>query len=99
MKKKYVLSEFVFPGHGRQSLQSVWVVSQMYNSALKDLWEQTQWMALFHYKDCDSFVDCLRENDVMPNWEEQQAVRGLLAEMKHSKLLLKMDQPTAYRMA
>jgi hypothetical protein len=90
-----MLSELAFSG--RHAGQSVWVLTKKYNSVLKDLREQTRWVALFHCKDRDSFDNCLRENDVIPAREERAAVRQLLAETKHSKLLLKTDQPTAYK--
>ena len=94
-KKKDMLSELAFSG--RHAQQSVWVLSQRYNAVLKDLRDQTKWTAMFHCKDRDSFEEALRENDVIPDREERQAVRRLLAETKHSKLLLKTDQPAAYR--
>ena len=46
---------------GRHAEQSVWVLTQKYNSVLKDLREQTRWGCLFHCKDRDSFEDCLGE--------------------------------------
>ena len=94
-KKRDMLSELAFSG--RHAEHSVWVLTQRYNSAPKDLREQTRWAALFHCKDRDSFEDCLRENDVIPSKEERAAVRRQLAETKHAKLLLKTDQPTTYR--
>ena len=94
-KKKDMLSELAFSG--RHADQCVWVLTQKYNSVLKDLREQTRWVALFHCKDRDSFEECLRENDVVPSREERVATRQLLAETKHTKLLLKTDQPTAYK--
>ena len=94
-KKKDALSELAFSG--RHAQQSVWVLTQKYNSVLKDLREQTKWVALFHCKDRNSFEDCLRENDVIPTREERAAVRQLLAETKHAKLVLKTDQPAAYQ--
>lgn len=93
-KKKDMLSELAFSG--RHAEQSVWVLTQRYNSVLKDLREQTRWVALFHCKDRDSFGDCLRENDVIPR-EEQAPIRARLAAKKHSKLVLKTDQPAAYQ--
>ena len=96
-KKKDMLSELAFSG--RHAEQSIWVLTQKYNSVLKDLREQTRWVALFHCKDRDSFEDCLRENDVIPNRVERGEVRQQLAETKHSKLLLKTDQPCAYMVA
>lgn len=93
-QKKDTLSELAFSG--RHAEQSVWVVTQKYNSVLKDLREQTRWVALFHCKDRDSFEECLRENDVIRTREERLRVRELLAQTKHSKLLLKTDQQTAY---
>ena len=95
-KKKDTLSELAFSG--RHAKQSVWVLTQKYNSVLKDLREQTQWVALFHCKDRDSFEECLRENDVIPTREERETVRQKLAGTKHAKLLLKTDQPTAYHL-
>ena len=94
-QKKNKLSEFCFSG--RHAQQSVWVLTQKYNSVLKDLREQTRWVALFYCKDRDFFEECLRENDVIPTRDERVAVRRLLAETKHTKLLLKTDQPTAYK--
>ena len=96
-KKAGMLSELTFSG--RHAKQSVWVITQKYNSVLKDLREQTRWVALFHCKDRDSFQDCLRENDVIPTPEERGLVRQQLAETKHTKLLLKTDQPCAYIIA
>ena len=91
-KKKDMLSAF----SGRHADISVWVLTQTYNSVLKDLRQQMRWVALFHCKDRDSFEDCLRENDVIPTREQRALVRQQLAERKHSKLLLKTDQPAAY---
>ena len=93
-KKKDMLSMLAFSG--RHAEQSVWVLTQKYNSVLKDLREQTRWACLFHCKDRDSFEDCLRENDVIPTREQRALVRQQLAEMKHAKLLLKTDQPVGY---
>ena len=64
-KKKNMLSMLAFSG--RHAEQSVWVLTQKYNSVLKDLREPTRWVCLFHCKGRDSFEDCLRENDVIPN--------------------------------
>jgi len=94
-KKKDMLSGLAFSG--RHAEQSVWVLTQKYNSVLKDLREQTRWVALFHCKDRDSFDECLRENDVIPTREERIEVRHLLSDTKHAKLLLKTDQPAAYK--
>ncbi len=92
-KKKDMLSELAFSG--RHAKQSVWVLTQKYNAVLKDLREQTQWVALFHCKDRDSFEDCLRENDIVAP-EDRALLRQQLAQKKHAKLLLKTDQPAAY---
>ena len=96
-KKKEALSELAFSG--RHAGQSVWVLTQKYNSVLKDLREQTRWVALFHCKDRDSFQECLLENDVIATKEERESVKQQLAQTKHAKLLLKTDQPTAYMIA
>ena len=93
-KKKDMLSVLAFSG--RHADISVWVLTQKYNSVLKDLREQTRWVALFHCKDRDSFEDCMRENDVIPTREQRSLVLQQLAERKQAKLLLKTDQPAAY---
>ena len=74
-KKKDMLSMLAFSG--RHAEQSVWVLTQKYNSVLKDLHEQTRWrwVCLFHCKDRDSFEDFLGENDVIPSREQRALVR------------------------
>ena len=94
-KKKDALSELAFSG--RHAQQSVWVLTQKYNSVLKDLREQTRWVAIFYCNYCHSFEECLRENDVIATREERAAVKKL-AETKHAKLLLKTDQPAGYQL-
>jgi len=93
-KKRDMLSELAFSG--RHAEQSVWVISQRYNSVLKDLREQTKWLCMFYTKDRDSFDNCLRENDVIPTLEERQRIKEELKRKKHRKLILKTDQPTDY---
>ena len=93
-KKKDMLSELAFSG--RHAEQSVWVISQRYNSVLKDLREQTKWLCMFYTKDRDSFENCLRENDVIPTLEERQRIKEELRKKKHRKLILITDQPADY---
>ena len=93
-KKKDMLSELALSG--RHAGASVRVLTQKYNAVLSDLQEQTRWVAMFHCKDRDNFEDALRENDVIPSHEESTAVRQLLVETRHGKLLLKTDQPAEY---
>ena len=90
-QKKDMLSELAFSG--RHADISIWVLMQKCNSVLKDLREQTRWVALFHAKDRDSFEDCLRENDVISTREQRASVRQKLAETKHAVLVLKINQP------
>jgi len=93
-KKRDMLSELAFSG--RHAEQSVWVISQRYNSVLKDLREQTKWLCMFYTKDRDSFDNCLRENDVIPTLEERQRIKEELKKKKHRKLILRTDQPAGY---
>ena len=93
-KKKDMLSMLAFSG--RHAEQSVWVLTQKYNSVLKDLREQTRWVCLFHCKGRDSFEEYLLKNDVIPSRKHRALVRKQLAETKHAKLLLKTDQPVGY---
>ena len=78
---------------GRHAEQSVWVLTQKYNTILKDLREQTRLVCLFHCKDRNSFEDCLRENDVIPTREQRALVPQQLVD---TKLLLWTDQPVSY---
>ena len=71
-----MLSELALSG--RHAEQSVCVISQRYNSVLKDLREQTKWVCMFYTKDRDSFDNCFRENDVIPTLEERKNKRRML---------------------
>ena len=90
-KKKQMLSELAFSG--RHMNCSVWVLIQKYNSILTDLREQTKWTALFYTKDQDSFIETLRENNVISSAEEKKEIQKKLANHKHSKLILITEQP------
>ena len=81
-KKKDMLSELAFSG--RHADISVCVLTQKYNSVLKDLREQTRWVALFHCKNRDSFEDCLRENDVIST-REQRALGAAAASRQKTR--------------
>ena len=94
-KKKRMLSELAFSG--RHLNCSVWILTQKYNSVLTDLREQIKFLVLFYCKDRDSFDEALRENDVIPSLEERHKMRDLLAQNKHSKLILITEQPTSYQ--
>ena len=60
-KKLGALSELAFSGQHRK--HSLWKCS----SVSKDIREQIKWLCLFFTKHLDSFEDCLRENDVIPD--------------------------------
>ena len=68
-KKPDALSELAFSGHHRNHF--LWVLTQKYNLVSKDVREQIKWLCLFFTKDRDSFEDCLRENDVIPDKNER----------------------------
>ena len=51
---------------------------QKYNSVSKDVREQIKWLCLFFTKDRDSFEDCLRENDVIPDKNERDRLKKYL---------------------
>ena len=88
-----MLSELAFSGRCKAE---VCVISQGYNSVLKDLREQTKWVCMFYTKDSDSFDCCLRENDVIADPPERTSIRRELSKHKHSKLILRTDQSTDY---
>ena len=68
-----MLSELAFSG--RRVEQSVWVISQKYNSVLKEIREQTKWLCMFYTKDRDSFENCLREIDIIESSEERKRMK------------------------
>ena len=65
-KKRDALSELAFSG----------CQTQKYNSVSKDIREQIKWLCLFFMKDRDSFEDCLRENDVIPDKSERDRLKN-----------------------
>jgi hypothetical protein len=90
-KKKQMLSELAFSG--RHANCSVWIITQKYNSILTDIRTQTKWVALFDFKDRDSFDEVLKANYVIHDPDEQKRMRFQLAKHKHSKLILITEQP------
>ena len=67
-----------------------------YNPVSKDVREQIKWLCLFFTKDRDSFEDCLRKNDVIPDKNERDRLKTCLQDMPYSKLILKCNQRTGY---
>ncbi len=94
-KKRNTLCQLAFSG--RHADHSVWILTQKYNSVVKDFREQLKWIGMFYCKDRDSFEMCLRENDVIPTNEERLRVKEELGNHKYSKLILKTDQPRNYK--
>ena len=95
-KKQDALSELAFSGRHRN--HSLWVLTQKYNSVSKDVREQIKWLCLFFTKERDSFEDCLRENDVIPDRNERDRLKKCLQDRPYSKLILKCYQPTGYHL-
>ena len=95
-KKRDALSELAFSSRHRN--HSLWVLMQKYNSVSKDVREQIKWLCLFFTKDRDSFEDCLRENDVIPDKNERDRLKKCLQDRPYSKLILKCYQPTGYHL-
>ena len=93
-KKRDTLSELAFSGRHRN--HSLWVLTQKYNSVSKDVREQIKWLCLFFTKDRDSFEDCLRENDIIPDKNERDQLKMCLHDIPYSKHILKCYQPTDY---
>ena len=60
----------------------------------KDVREQLKWLCIFFTKDRDSFEDCLRENDVVPDKNERDRLKKCLQDKPYSKLILKCYQLT-----
>ena len=95
-KKRDALSELAFSS--RHINHSLWVLTQKYNSVSKNVREQIKWLCLFFTKDWDSFEDCLRENDVVPDKNERNRMKKYLQDRPYSKLILKCSQPTGYHL-
>ena len=77
---------------GRHDLHSCWLLTQKYNSVLKDYREQTQFIVLFYCKDKTSFDQCLDENDAIP-MEERGLIKNHLRDVPYSKVIVKTDPP------
>ena len=95
-KKRDALSELAFSGRPRN--HSLWVLTQKCSPVSKDVREQIKWLCLFFTKDRDSFEDCLRENDVIPDKSERDRLKKCLQDRPYSKLILKCYQPTGYHL-
>ena len=90
-----MISELAFSC--RHANHSCWILSQKYNSVLKDFREQLKWLCIFYCKDRHSFKNCLRENDVVENEETRKEICLKLKKIKHSKLLRRINLPiTSY---
>ena len=94
IKKRDALSELAFSCRHRN--HSLWVLTQKYNSVSKDIREQIKWLCLFFTKGWDSFKDCLRENDVIPDKNERDRLKECLQGRPYSELIPKCYQPTGY---
>ena len=93
-KKRDALSQLAFSGRHRNLEIEIWVLTQKYNSVSKDVREQIKWLCLFFTKDRDSFEDCLRENNVIPDKNERDRLKKCLQDRPYSKLILKCYEPT-----
>ena len=93
-KKQDAVSELAFSGRHRN--HSLWVLTQKYNSISKDIREQIKWLCLFFTKDRDSFEDCLRENNIIPDKNERNILKKCLKDRPYSKLILKCYQSAGY---
>ena len=94
-KKTCALSRLAFSG--RHFNHSCWLLTQMYNSVLKDYRENTAWLALFYCKDQFSFDQALDENDVVP-LEQRPKIKRHLQDVKYSKLVVNTEPPVSYRL-
>ena len=95
-KKRDALSELAFNGHHRN--HSLWVLTQKYSSASKNVREQIKWLCLLLTKNKENFEGCLRENDVIPDKNERDRLKKCLQDRPYSKLILKCYQPTGYHL-
>ena len=93
-KKREALSKLAFSG--RHVGISVWILTQKYNSVSKDFRENISWLCLFFTKDRGSLEETLQENDVIPT-DKIKEIKELLKQKKHSRLILKLTQPTAFQ--
>ena len=72
------------------------IIYGKYKSISKEVREQLKWLCIFLTKDRDSFEDCLRENDVVPEKNEKDRLKWCLQDKPYSKLILKCYQLTGY---
>ena len=94
-KKTCALTKMAFSG--RHFKHSCWLLSQKYNSVLKDYRENTAWICLFYTKDKNSFDQCLDENDGVPDGKRDE-IKKYLRDNKYSKLIINTEQPVSYKL-
>ena len=94
IKKRKTLSKLAFSG--RHAGITVWILTQKYNSVLKDFREQLKLVVLFYTKDRHSFEEALDENDVIESKDTQKKIKKDLKSRKYAKLVLKTGIPTEY---
>ena len=75
-KKRDSLARLAFSG--RHAQISVWILTQKYNSVLKDFREQLKIIVLFFMKDRGGFDDCLHENDVIEDETERKRIKRFI---------------------
>ena len=95
-EKTCTLSKMAFSG--RHYNHSCWLLTQKYNSVLKDYRENTAWIALFHTKDKNSFDQAHDENDVVPDGE-REGIKKHLRDVKYSKLMIDTEPPVSHRVS
>ena len=92
-KKTCALSKIAFSG--RHYNHSCWLLTQKYNSVLKDYRENTSWVAMFYTKDKTSFDIALDENDVVCD-QKRDVIKKHLCDKKYSKLVINTEPPVSY---
>ncbi len=80
---------------GRHFNITTWVLTQKYNSIVKDYRENIRFLVLFYNKDKMALKNALEENQIIPKDEHEDYINKL-KQNKGSKLLLRLQHPFKY---
>ncbi len=81
---------------GRHYNITTWVLTQKYNSIVKDFRDNIRFLVLFYNKDKKSMKDALEQNNIIPVELHDEFI-SKLKDNKCSKLLIRLQHPYNYK--
>ena len=93
-KKRQPLLELAISG--RHKKHSLWLLTQLYTAAPKDIRRQAMMLYVWYPKNRTDLNIIHEENDVIETQEELMKVKKKLKQGKHTCLIMRMEHPRAY---